>query len=244
MFLRTSMGLALAAVATGALAAGPARTPANYTTKALAPNEVSVNDTYVWDANNKVQVAFTNAPDLQGRPYLSFDFLHQAGANNATARFRSQPSTGTTNTGDVTLRTTQGSSVTTQQASSTPDGNGNSGFSTRLLNSWADTELYYVSAQSGYAAMISSPDFYGPNGFIAPDGSGRGVGAWGMTSFRFTDTQASNGSAIVRYSFANSGGESGIIRARLLYADRQGADGYNQLRFYYSNPPVLPVSPN
>ena len=233
-----TLGSALALATSVAMAAGPARTPASYTTKALAPNEVSVNETYVWDADSRVQVAFTNAPDVQGRPFLSLDFLHLDGSNSSTARFRSQPLVGTTNSGDSTLRRIEGGSTATTNATATPNGAGLSELSSRLRSGAADLELYYVSSQTGYSTLISTPGFYGDNGF---NGGGAGVGSWGMFAFRFTDTQSQNNTSMVRYSFATSG-DSTNVRARLLYADRQGADGYNSLRFFYRSPGTPPVS--
>jgi hypothetical protein len=230
-----------------AFAAGPVRTPTSYSVKAnINPNPVTritLDNSYVWDADSSVRTTFDNRPDAQARsnPVLNFehrnngqlsvlDFNAAQGANGGTAAlaFRRIGTTGTTQ----------------QTTNSGPDANGTTFLGYRFEDNAISADLVHWAARTGYWDVLRSGGYYGAGGFFGvPDEYRTGSFAGGLTTFRFESNQ-DTGNARLLYNFANDGGESGTVRARLLYLDRNGDDGYNKIRFTYVSNPQKPVSPH
>ncbi|MEN9315996.1 MAG: hypothetical protein RIS35_2389 [Pseudomonadota bacterium] len=237
------LGIALVAVAVPALAAGPVRTPGTYTTKNFTgdnPNRVtsiSLDNTYAWDADSSVRTTFNNNPDAQGRGNPAMTFLHLNNGLSSRLDFAStMGANGSSAT--ATFRRVGSSGPTTQTQSAGPNGNGTTNLNLNFVDNAITANLIFWSARSGYADVLRSGGYYGAGGFFAvPDEYRTGSFSGGLTTFRFESNQ-DVGTARMLYNFANDGGENGTVRARLLYLDRNGDDGYNKIRFTYVSNPV------
>jgi hypothetical protein len=249
MFARLAMfGSALALVTTGALAAGPARTPGTYTVKNNTPNpnpvtRITLDNRYDWDADSFVRTTFDNRPDAAARGNPAMTFVHQNGRLLSDLNFAST----TTDAGAqaaLQFRRTGLPSSTTATQNAGPDANGTTVLDYRFTDNEVDAQLFFYAARNGYNDVLRSGGYYGSGGFFGVPGEYKtGSFTSGMTTFRFESNQ-DVGTARLLYNFANDGGENGTVRARLLYLDRNGADGYNKIRFTYVSNSNKPVSPH
>lgn len=244
MFARVlCAAVTLLAVSGSAMAAGPVRTPGTYTTKSFAgPNinpvtQISLDNTYTWDADSYVRTTFNNRPDAQGRGNPSLSFYHQNGGLNSRLDFASLmgPSGAAAN---ATFTRVGSTGTTVQSQSAAPNSSGTTTLSLNFADNAVTANLLFWSARSGYWDVLRSGGYYGAGGFFAvPDEYRTGSFSGGLTTFRFESNQ-DVGTARMLYNFANDGGENGTVRARLLYLDRNGEDGYNKVRFTYVSNPI------
>jgi hypothetical protein len=240
--------LTFASVASSAFAAGPARTPTSYTLKAgTNPNPVTritLDNSYVWDDDSSVHTTFDNRPDAQARGNPAMTFDHRDNGQRTRVNFGA---TQGTNGADarVAFFRNNGSGVAFEHTrSAAPDADGTTYLGYRFRDFRIYADLVYWSARTGYNDVLRSGGYYGAGGFFAtPDDYRTGRFSAGLTTFRFESNQ-DTGNARLLYNFANDGGESGTVRARLLYLDRNGDDGYNKIRFTYVSSPQNLVSPH
>jgi hypothetical protein len=243
------VGTALALSTSVALAAGPVRTPASYTVKdntGANPNrvtQITLDNTYTWDADSFVRTTFDNRPDANGRGNPAFTFTHQNGALLSALNFGA--TTGTAgSTATLNFRRVGTSNTTNANQSAGPDSNGTTNLNYNFADNQITANLVFWASRTGYNDVLRSGGYYGSGGFFAvPDEYRTGSFTAGLTTFRYENNQ-DVGTARMLYNFANDGGENGTVRARLLYLDRNGADGYNKIRFTYVANPNRPVSPN
>ena len=241
-------GLVLMGATVTAFAAGPARTPTSYALKSGAnPNPVTritLDNSYVWDADSSVRTTFDNRPDAQARGNPTMMFDHRDNGQRSRLNFSATQGAGGANATAVFFRD-NGSGVAFEQTrNALPDANGTTYLGYRFQDSRIYADLVYWSARTGYNEVLRSGGYYGAGGFFAiPDEYRTGSFSGGLTTFRYESNQ-DTGNARMLYNFANDGGESGTVRARLLYLDRNGDDGYNKIRFTYVSSPQRPVSPH
>lgn len=244
MFKRSlGLGLALVALTGTAFAAGPVRTPGNYTTKNFTgqnPNpvtQITLDNTYPWSTDSFVRTTFNNNPDAQGRGNPTMTFLHQNGSLVSKLEFASTMGANGA-TANATFRRTGMGNATVQTQAAGPNSNGTTNLNLNFTDNAITANLLFWSARSGYNDVLRSGGYYGAGGFFAvPDEYRTGSFSGGLTTFRFESNQ-DVGTARMLYNFANDGGENGTVRARLLYLDRNGDDGYNKVRFTYVSNPV------
>ena len=248
MSARSASVLALlATAAVTAHAAGPVRTPATYALKdtqnSQRVTQITLDNTYTWDADSFVRTTFDNRPDSLGRGNPTFAFTHRNGALLSQMDFAATRVSNGAN-GTMTFRRNGSNTATIQNQSASADANGTTFLGYNFTDNQITANLAFWAARSGYNDVLRSGGYYGAGGFFAvPDEYRTGGFSGGLTSFRFESNQ-DVGTARMLYNFANDGGESGAVRARLLYLDRDGADGYNKIRFTYVSNPLGPVSPN
>lgn len=244
MFTRLLVGVVVGCVVgSSAWAAGPVRTPTSYTAKNFTgqnPNpvtQVTLDNSYAWSAESYVRTTFDNRPDAQGRGNPTMSFAHLSNGLSSRLDFSSTmgPS-GATATASFRRTGTGNATVLNQNAG--PNGNGTTNLNLNFLDNAITANLVFWSARSGYNDVLRSGGYYGSGGFFAvPDEYRTGSFSGGLTTFRFESNQ-DVGTARLLYNFANDGGENGTVRARLLYLDRNGEDGYNKIRFTYVSNPV------
>jgi hypothetical protein len=250
MFARSALVLAATAfTASAALAAGPVRTPSNYTVKDGQPAQqgyVFLDNTFSWDANSFVRTQFTDKPAIAPLS-TRFDFLHAHNGASSRMQLTSQPSggPGSLHNAQVTFQRVAPGTNVNSATTSGPTNDGN-----QLLYQYDDGQImarmFFHSTNAGYNAFVTGPNYYGQHGFTNPNTGEGGLGAFaaGMTTFRFVDEDQNAGRSRLRYMLVNEGGENGLLRVRLTYVDRLGADGYNKIRFNYVAQPGKPVSPH
>lgn len=239
MSIRTAVAfIGMAAAASTSLAAGPSRTPGLYSTKAtpgLNSNPVpsiTLDQAYTWDADNSVRTTFDNRPDSLARGNPTMSFLHRNGSLSSSLGFSSIMGANGASASATFQRVGTGG-TTNLSRSATPDANGTTFMNLRFSDNRVSTDLVFWSARSGYFDVLRSGGYYGAGGFFTvPEEYRTGSFSGGLTTFRFESNQDA-GNARLLYNFANDGGENGTVRARLLYLDRNGDDGYNKIRFSY-----------
>lgn len=240
-----SLGLAVAfvAISSAASAAGPVRTPGTYTTKNFTGQnsnpvtQITLDNSYSWDSDSFVRTTFDNRPDPQGRGNPKFGFYHQNGPLISRLDFASTMGANGANAA-ATFTRVGSSGSTTQSQSAGPNGSGTTNLNLAFTDNAVSANLVFWSSRSGYWDVLRSGGYYGAGGFFAvPDEYRTGSFSGGLTTFRFESNQ-DVGTARMLYNFANDGGENGTVRARLLYLDRNGDDGYNKIRFTYVSNPV------
>lgn len=249
MFARSAVTLAATALVTSAaLAAGPVRTPTNYTVKNNTPAQqgfVYLDNTYSWDSDSFVRTQFTDKPGIAPLS-TRFDFLHANNGASSRMQLTSTPGGGGgLHNAQVTFQRTAPGVNVNAATSSGPTNDGN-----QLLYQYDDGQvqarMFFHSTNNGYGAFVNGPWYYGQHGFTNPNTGEGGLGAFaaGMTTFRFVDEDQNSGRSRLRYMLVNEGGENGLLRVRLTYVDRLGADGYNKIRFNYVANGSRPVSPH
>lgn len=244
MYARFAMAaLGFAALVSAASAAGPVRTPGTYTAKSFSgqnPNPVTsitFENSYAWGSDSLVRTTFDNRPDAQGRGNPLMTFLHVNGGFNSKLDFSSQLGPNGASATAVFRRTGAGTATVQTQAAG-PNANGTTNLNLGFSDSAVTANLLFWSARAGYWDVLRSGGYYGSGGFFAvPDEYRTGTFSGGLTTFRFESNQ-DVGTARLLYNFANDGGENGTVRARLLYLDRNGDDGYNKIRFTYVSNPI------
>jgi hypothetical protein len=251
MFARLALfGSVLALATSGALAAGPARTPGVYTLKTNNPaqneytvTQITLDTRYDWDSDSYVRTTFNNRPDAAGRGNPMMTFMHQNGRLVSAAEFSSTSSPdGARAFLEFRRVGTMGSTRGTQNAG--PDANGRTVLDYRFSDNEITAQFYFHAERFGYDHILRNGGAYGAAGFFGvPDEFKTGAFTSGLTTFRFESNQ-DVGTARLLYNFANDGGESGTVRARLYYLDRNGSDGFNKIRYTYVSNASTPVSRN
>lgn len=243
------VGLSLALAASTALAAGPARTPSTHAVKAGQQNpytvtQITLDNSYFWDHDTFVRTTFDNRPDNAGRGNPTMSFLHQDGSWQSRLNFSSNWTQAGANAVMNWYRQGGGPPITVVRTG-TPNANMTSFIDYAFRDGQVDMEFRYYGSMTGYNEVLRSGGYYGAGGFFGTVEDYRtGRFSAGMTTFRFENNQ-DTGNARLLYNFTNDGAESGAMRARLLYLDRNGQDGYNKIRFVYvANPNNRPVSPH
>jgi len=241
MLIKTTLvGSAFALCASAALAAGPVRTPSNYAVKAggnpFPVTQITLDNTQSW-GSSFLRTTFDNRPDGQGRGNPAMTFRHEYSGWFANLNFSSNWG----NDGATAMMNWQRNGYSAVRHA-TPS-HGASSIDYRFNDGQASGQFFFYADRTGYNEVLRSGGYYGAGGFFAvpPEYSGGSFNG-GMMTFGFESNQ-DTGNARLLYNVTNDGGQDDAVRARLLYLDRNGQDGYTKIRFTYVASP-RPVSPH
>jgi hypothetical protein len=244
MLIKTTLvGSALALFASAALAASPVRTPSNHAVKNSSGNpypvtQITLDNHYFWSPSHSIRTTFDNRPDSQGRGNPAMTFRHEYSGWFAQLNFQSNWG----NNG-ATAAMNFARNGYSESRNASPNGNGTSSIDYRFNDAQARGQFFFYADRTGYNEVLRSGGYYGAGGFFGvPPEYANGSFNGGMTTFRFENNQ-DTGNARLLYNVTNDGGQSDTVRARLLYLDRNGEDGYTKIRFTYVASP-RPVSPH
>jgi len=237
------VGSALAFAASAALAAGPVRTPSNHAVKSGGSNpypvsQITLDNHYFWSPSHSIRTTFDNRPDSQGRGNPLMSFRHEYSGWFAQLNFSS--TWGSSGANAIMNFARNGYS---ESRTAAPNAHGASSIDYRFNDGQARGQFFFYADSWGYNEVLRSGGYYGAGGFFAvpPEYSGSGISGGGITFVANQNIVGSNARLV--YNAITEGIDDSTVRARLLYLDRNGQDGYTKIRFTYVASPT-PVSPH